>query len=295
MQEQCNWQSMCNDVPEQVLPILLCVSDTTNCLAILILGAESVGIYNRAIRDNIVPVETSLSCALSAPVYLRIAGSVMSPLVHTAIAFDRFVCVKFPMWYRSAIAKRQYILPLLVTVAVFIFLPIGFYLAYLRRHDTVKFYCGRRASFGQVYSMMIYTLLVFGYFLAFLANMFTFVMIRISNRQNKSFVQTLKIATTVSFVSFLLISIPNTSSFVDTLIRISPLALQLTTYLSVIAYSLTFFLYIALNPDFRQRTLHRLTCGYAKVANVMRRLFHGFRIGKESIHKTITNSSDTSR
>ncbi|RCN44610.1 hypothetical protein ANCCAN_09360 [Ancylostoma caninum] len=181
----------------------------------------------------------------------------MSPLVHTAIAFDRFVCVKFPMWYRPAIAKRQYLLPLLVVVAVFIFLPIGFYLAYWRRHDTVKFYCGRRASFGQVYSMMIYTFLVFGYFLSFMANMFTFLMIRTSNRydfvefqlfylfffyigrlrttcnftrihllsmdrcrQNKSFVRTLKIATAASFVSFLLISIPNTSSFVDTVFRI---------------------------------------------------------------------------
>ncbi|RCN49985.1 hypothetical protein ANCCAN_04021 [Ancylostoma caninum] len=89
-------------------------------------------------------------------------------------------------------------------------------------------------------------------------------------RQNKSFVRTLKIATAASFVSFLLISIPNTSSFVDTVFKISPLALQVTTYLGVIAYSLTFFLYLVLNPDFRHRTLHRLTCGYAKLSKVIR-------------------------
>lgn len=42
-----------------------------------------------------------------------------------------------------------------------------------------------------------------------------------SYRQNESFVRTLKIATMVSFVSFLLISVPNASSFLDTVFRVS--------------------------------------------------------------------------
>ncbi|KAK6733368.1 hypothetical protein RB195_017235 [Necator americanus] len=247
------------------LPILLCIADATNCLAILTLGVHSVTIYTTAIRDKIVPEETSLSCALSAPVYLRNIGNVMSPLVHGAIAFDRFICVKYPLWYRSNIATRQLLLPLVVVVAVLLFLPIGFYLAFLRRNSgPVKFFCGRRASFGNFYTMIIYVVLVFGYFLAFLSNVFSFILVRTGRSRNASLARSLKIAVIVSFVSFLLISVPNASSFLDIINPISPLTLQISTYLSVIAYSINLFLYIALSPEFRHRTLHSITCGYRK-------------------------------
>ncbi|ETN69809.1 hypothetical protein NECAME_05132 [Necator americanus] len=203
----------------------------------------------------------------------------MSPLVHGAIAFDRFICVKYPLWYRSNIATRQLLLPLVVVVAVLLFLPIGFYLAFLRRNSgPVKFFCGRRASFGNFYTMIIYVVLVFGYFLAFLSNVFSFILVHtyyntfktdnykytMCLSRNASLARSLKIAVIVSFVSFLLISVPNASSFLDIINPISPLTLQISTYLSVIAYSINLFLYIALSPEFRHRTLHSITCGYRK-------------------------------
>ncbi|KHJ84865.1 hypothetical protein OESDEN_15415 [Oesophagostomum dentatum] len=120
--------------------------------------------------------------------------------------------------------SRQYLLPAIVLAVALTFLPVGFYLAYIRRNEPAKFYCGRRTSFGNVYTVVIYLLLVFGYFIAFFTDALAFKLLRSSTRQypnTSRTLKTIKIATIVSFISFLLISLPNAASLLDTLVQVS--------------------------------------------------------------------------
>lgn len=74
-------------------------------------------------------------------------------------------------------------LPVIVVAIVAIFVPVGFYLVYLRRDRVVKFYCGRRSTFGASYTAAVYSMIVFGYFLSFLSNVVSMLILRATNNR----------------------------------------------------------------------------------------------------------------
>ncbi|EYC07648.1 hypothetical protein Y032_0069g330 [Ancylostoma ceylanicum] len=158
---------------DYMLVIMLCVTDSVNCLSIIVMGSTLFKFYDMGIKENLFPLEDSWICAQHAFVCLRLIGNTAGPLFQVVIAIDRFISIS----------------------------------------------------------------------------------------GSSSNVNKLKQAAAVSFVSFILISIPNISAILEANLHVNRVFLHLTVLAGLLAYSLDLFIYMAISQEFRERVVNLLLCG----------------------------------
>ncbi|EYC07645.1 hypothetical protein Y032_0069g330 [Ancylostoma ceylanicum] len=172
---------------DYMLVIMLCVTDSVNCLSIIVMGSTLFKFYDMGIKENLFPLERGV--------------------------------------------------------------PIA----------TV---CGRKAAFGKAFGEMIYCLLIFGYLIAVFVNIMSCLVVSLNGISGSSSnVNKLKQAAAVSFVSFILISIPNISAILEANLHVNRVFLHLTVLAGLLAYSLDLFIYMAISQEFRERVVNLLLCG----------------------------------
>ncbi|EYC07649.1 hypothetical protein Y032_0069g331 [Ancylostoma ceylanicum] len=166
-------------------------------------------IYRRDYMDSWI-------CAQSAFMCLRLIGNTAGPLFQVVIAIDRFICIRFMFWSQRFSHWRQ---PFLLAVVFFTcgsIIFVGLLLAYSQRGIPIATVCGRKAAFGQAFGEMIYCLLIFGYLVAVFINIMSYLVVSLNGISGSSSnVHKLKQAAAVSFMSFILISVPNISAILE--------------------------------------------------------------------------------
>ncbi|EYC07650.1 hypothetical protein Y032_0069g331 [Ancylostoma ceylanicum] len=201
---------------DYMLVIMLCFTDSVNCLSIIIMGSTLFEVYDKGIKENLFPVEDSWICAQSAFMCLRLIGNTAGPLFQVVIAIDRFICIRFMFWSQRFSHWRQ---PFLLAVVFFTcgsIIFVGLLLAYSQRGIPIATVCGRKAAFGQAFGEMIYCLLIFGYLVAVFINIMSYLVVSLNGISGSSSnVHKLKQAAAVSFMSFILISVPNISAILE--------------------------------------------------------------------------------
>ncbi|EYC07647.1 hypothetical protein Y032_0069g330 [Ancylostoma ceylanicum] len=201
---------------DYMLVIMLCVTDSVNCLSIIVMGSTLFKFYDMGIKENLFPLE-----------------ALRQPLLVAAVLF---IC-------GSAIL-------------------VGLLLAHSQRGVPIATVCGRKAAFGKAFGEMIYCLLIFGYLIAVFVNIMSCLVVSLNGISGSSSnVNKLKQAAAVSFVSFILISIPNISAILEANLHVNRVFLHLTVLAGLLAYSLDLFIYMAISQEFRERVVNLLLCG----------------------------------
>uniref|UniRef100_A0A8R1I346 G_PROTEIN_RECEP_F1_2 domain-containing protein n=1 Tax=Caenorhabditis japonica TaxID=281687 RepID=A0A8R1I346_CAEJA len=124
-----------------------------------------------------------------------------------------------------------------------------------KHRNRVQYYCGRKAAFGNDYATFIYIINIFGYLFSFLINCIT--MIKASSTINKLVrrqIINVRYSLVISFISFVLVSIPNAISilsvhFEETVSFIS----KPSTYFTCVNSGINIFVYLLLNAEFRHQ------------------------------------------
>ena len=179
-------------------------------------------------------------------------------MIQTLIGAERLIAVRAPIWYRS---HRQLRIPSIVATGLFciIALSISFAIAYTNRDDSrVPYYCGRKAAFTHYIGTFVYIFIVVGYVIAFGCNSFAYS-IASKQRINSSQIRArqlgkIRCLLIISFVSVILVSIPNLISLTSSWIRhVDDVISKPAVWATCINASINVFVYLLLNEEFRRQ------------------------------------------
>ncbi|CAB3405596.1 unnamed protein product [Caenorhabditis bovis] len=235
--------------------MILALADTSNTLAIFFMGKNRVELYTEIIHTHEIPIRTAWQCALEPWLILRGIGDIWPPIIQMVIGIQRSLAVFTPIWFHKHGKNRS---TFLICSTLCILLPtllIGFIIAYMNRKKQVIYYCGRKAAFGKDYATFIYIINIFGYLFSFAINCIT--MIKASSTINKLVrrqIYKVRYSLVISFLSFILVSIPNAISLFSVHFKeVNSFIAKPSTYFTCVNSGINIFVYIALNTEFRHQ------------------------------------------
>ncbi|CAI2344935.1 unnamed protein product [Caenorhabditis sp. 36 PRJEB53466] len=257
-----------------VLLILLNVGDLINSTAIVLTGLNRIELYSTAIRSMTLPVRTSLECAVEPWLILKLIGDILIPVSTFWMGVERLVAILFPIFYRFSVdgkAVKYLIVPGISLLFVFLSICVAFYLAFTENHPT-SFYCGRKAAFGQGFGTFIYCCNITcnvastifataAYFKALIfprhsenARIFAKHLNAFRPRMQRQ-VNVIRYYLLISVLSTLLVSLPNTIALFQLYVeKVSDSLSKPAYWMQTINSGIHFFVYLALNKEFRART-----------------------------------------
>uniref|UniRef100_A0A1I7ULN2 G_PROTEIN_RECEP_F1_2 domain-containing protein n=2 Tax=Caenorhabditis tropicalis TaxID=1561998 RepID=A0A1I7ULN2_9PELO len=235
--------------------MILGLADTFNTLAILFMGKNRVELYTEVIQTHNLPTRTAWQCAIEPWLILRGIGDIWPPVVQMVIGIQRALAVFAPIWFHKNGRNRSSFLFGSTLVILLPTLLIGFVIAYINRNMKVLYYCGRKAAFGKNYAIFIYIINIFGYLFSFLINCIT--MIKASSTINKLVrrqIINVRYSLVISFISFILVSIPNMISILSVHYEeVLSFISKPSTYFTCINSGINIFVYLSLNAEFRHQ------------------------------------------
>ncbi|EYB86431.1 hypothetical protein Y032_0279g1205 [Ancylostoma ceylanicum] len=239
------------------LIITLAVADFLNCIGILLMGIDRFSLYESIVHTGHANSETSWSCAQHFWLLVKTAGDVWPPIVQCFMGTEQLlsVCGK---WQSKRRADLLVVASFAFTVIV---LTVGYMLAFSSRFDgNVKYYCGRKATFGMIFSGFVYAHNVVGYVSGVVLNS---VALRQKESKANTFcvdskdqdrqIQQIRSCLIVSSISTILVSIPNCLSLFSLLIAsVRDSISKPAVWATCINSGVNLFVYIVLDRDFRQ-------------------------------------------
>lgn len=194
---------------------------------------------------------------------IKILGDLWPPLLQSLIGAERLIAVRAPIWYR--VHRSQLRLPVIIGSGAFciVTLAISLVIAYMNRNNPnhVPYYCGRKASFSTYIGTFIYAFIVVGYTIAFVCNSVAYTLAaasksiqsHIRNRQ----LDKIRYLLIISFVSVVLVSIPNLISLTSSWIhQVDDVISKPAVWATCINASINLFVYLLLNEEFRRYCLN---------------------------------------
>ncbi|CAI5440551.1 unnamed protein product [Caenorhabditis angaria] len=235
--------------------MILGLADTFNTLAILFMGKNRVELYTDIIENRVIYVKTAWECAIEPWLILRGIGDIWPPVVQMIIGIQRALAVFTPIWFHKHGRNRSTFLFFSTLLILFPAQITGYVIAYLNRDVYVQYFCGRKEAFGRDYASFIYGINLFGYLFSFGLNCIT--MKKASSTVNKLVqkqIYNVRYSLVISFISFILVSIPNAISLFSIHVwEVDSLIAKPSTYFTCINSGINIFVYLALNTEFRNQ------------------------------------------
>ncbi|PIC46519.1 hypothetical protein B9Z55_006185 [Caenorhabditis nigoni] len=243
-----------------VLLILLNIGDLINSMAIVLTGLNRIELYSTAIRTMTLPVRTSVECAIEPWLILKLIGDILIPVSTFWMGVERLVAILFPIFYRFSVdgkAVKYLVVPGVSLLFVFCSICVAFYLAFTENHLT-SFYCGRKAAFGEGFGTFIYccniTCNVASTIFATAAYFKALNLSKTQPRMQRQ-VNVIRYYLLISVLSTLLVSLPNTIALFQLYVeKVSDSLSKPAYWMQTINSGIHFFVYLALNKEFRART-----------------------------------------
>ncbi|CAD6192528.1 unnamed protein product [Caenorhabditis auriculariae] len=138
---------------------------------------------------------------------------------------------------------------------------VGFFEAFSRRSEKAMYYCGRKAAFGKNYGVFIYLVNIFCYLFSFVINVCTIMAATSTiNKLVRRQIYKVRYNLVVSFLSFVLVSIPNGISLCSAWIQeVADFIAKPSTYFTCVNSGINIFIYLLLNAEFRDHAKSLLT------------------------------------
>ncbi|CAI4232809.1 unnamed protein product [Auanema sp. JU1783] len=243
-----------------VLLIQLCSADLINSAAIILTGLNRIDLYSTAYNTQAIPIRTSFQCSQQLWLILKLIGDLLIPISTFWMGFERFTAINFPLFYRFHVdgkAVKFCIIPGLSALFVICSILAGIFISHKNDHLT-DFYCGRKAAFGDGYGAFIYISTISFNCLATLLNAASYIkaihMSKTHSRMQKQ-VAIIRYYLCISTLSTLLVSLPNSIALFQLFIKhVSDSISKPAYWMQTINSGIHFFVYLALNKDFRGRT-----------------------------------------
>ncbi|ETN79953.1 hypothetical protein RB195_019881 [Necator americanus] len=234
--------------------IALCAADGVNCFSISLMGLNRVLLYTKIIETLTIPIRTSWECAVEPWLITRGFGDLWPPTVQIAMAIDRCLAVFNPISYRKSSFKRNGVFFLLTISIVTCELLVGYFIAWTRRLVKVKYWCGRKAAFGDFFASFLYASNIVCYLLAFTLTLMAYFKSQYWMDKNSSREQLVRIRylLMISILSIILISIPNgISLFYQYISHVANAIAKPSTYLTCVNSGINIFVYLVFYKEFR--------------------------------------------
>ncbi|CAJ0600433.1 unnamed protein product [Cylicocyclus nassatus] len=207
------------------LIICLVCGDMFNCLAITVMSYTRRDLYKEGLRTGLLAIQTQETCAKQPSMWLR-------------SIWGCFISILIVMAFCGTAAITAFIFP---------------------RSDSVKFDCGRKATFTRTYSKIVYYFEIFGYVIGLVLNAAAYFRCRsvmVNNVVSRQ-VRQIRYYLTIAVISTLLVAMPDTKQIILGFLRNKKNALhdwlsQLFNTMSLLASSNNLFVYLALSRAFRK-------------------------------------------
>ncbi|XGW29965.1 hypothetical protein V3C99_009189 [Haemonchus contortus] len=244
------------------LIITLAVADTFNCVGILLMGMNRHVLYGSVLQSGRYGSETSWTCARQPWLLVKTIGDVWPPIVQCFMGTEQlFAAITCAAPNKRQNKSRSDILVVTSIIFVIAVVGTGYTLAFISRSNgNVKYYCGRKATFGKKFSSLIYTHNIIGYASGVVLNLFALLKARkvkgkclIVSMHQSEHIHRIRSCLIVSILATILVSIPNCLSIVSVLVgsvrdRISKPAVWATCVCS----GVNLFVYLVIDREFRQ-------------------------------------------
>ncbi|CAD6200031.1 unnamed protein product [Caenorhabditis auriculariae] len=244
-----------------VLLILLCCGDLVNSMAIVLTGLNRIRLYSTALATLTLPIRTSLECASETWLVLKLIGDILIPVATFWMGVERFIAILFPMFYRYSVdgkAIKYMVIPGISCAFVLACIAVAFSIAYSDNHYT-HFYCGRKAAFGEGFGTFIYACNITCNVASTVFSTAAYVKaVRMSKTQPRMQrqVNVIRYYLLISVLSTLLVSLPNATALFQLYVhKVSDSLSKPAYWMQTINSGIHFFVYLALNKEFRARTM----------------------------------------
>ncbi|KAK6737448.1 hypothetical protein RB195_019881 [Necator americanus] len=131
---------------------------------------------------------------------------------------------------------------------------VGYFIAWTRRLVKVKYWCGRKAAFGDFFASFLYASNIVCYLLAFTLTLMAYFKSQYWMDKNSSREQLVRIRylLMISILSIILISIPNgISLFYQYISHVANAIAKPSTYLTCVNSGINIFVYLVFYKEFR--------------------------------------------
>ncbi|CAB3404147.1 unnamed protein product [Caenorhabditis bovis] len=243
-----------------VLLIILCVGDLVNSIAIVLTGLNRIELYSTSIKTLTIPVRTTIECALEPWLILKLIGDILIPIATFWMGVERLVAILFPIFYRFSVdgkAIKYLVIPVISLLFVALAILVAFFIALSEIHEA-PYHCGRKAAFGEGFGTFIYccniTCNVISTIFATLAYIKAVKLSKTQPRMQRQ-VNIIRYYLLISALSTLLVSLPNAIALFQLYVqKVSDKLSKPAYWMQTINSGIHFFVYLALNKEFRART-----------------------------------------
>ncbi|EYC01451.1 hypothetical protein Y032_0107g3809 [Ancylostoma ceylanicum] len=240
--------------------IVLCLADGMNCFSICLMGLNRVLLYTEVIDTLTIPIRTSWECALEPWLLFRGYGDLWPPTVQLAMGVDRCLAVFNPISYNKRASKRKGIFFFATIICVTLELSVGYLISWSTRFVKVKYWCGRKAAFGNSYASFVYGMNIVCYLLAFVLTMICYFKSKyyMDTCSAKQHLARIRYQLMISLLSIVLISTPNgISLFAQYIAEVADAVAKTSTYLTCVNSAINIVVYLLLHKEFRSEFVLR--------------------------------------
>ncbi|CAJ0606975.1 unnamed protein product [Cylicocyclus nassatus] len=197
--------------------IVLCLADGINGFSIFLMGFNRVLLYSEVIDTLTIPVRTSWECAVEPWLFFRGYGDLWPPIVQFAMGIDRCAAVFNPIVYNKRAFKRRGNFFGATLLCVSCVLAVGYGISWSMRSLKVKYWCGRKAAFGDTFASFVYGMNIVCYVIAFLLSLISYIKSKywLNTSSAKQQLARIRYQLMISVLSIVLISTPNTMSLLS--------------------------------------------------------------------------------
>ncbi|KAL6735925.1 hypothetical protein Aduo_006324 [Ancylostoma duodenale] len=234
--------------------IVLCLADGINCFSIFLMGLNRVLLYTGVMDTLMIPIRTSWECALEPWLLFRGYGDLWPPTVQLAMGVDRCMAVFNPISYNKRAFKKKGIFFFVTIICVTFELSVGYFISWSTRFVKVKYWCGRKAAFGNSYASFVYAMNIVCYLLAFMLTMICYFKSKywMDTYSAKQHLARIRYQLMISLLSIVLISTPNgISLFAQYIAEVADAVAKPSTYLTCVNSAINIVVYLVLYKEFR--------------------------------------------
>uniref|UniRef100_A0A1I7WF97 G_PROTEIN_RECEP_F1_2 domain-containing protein n=1 Tax=Heterorhabditis bacteriophora TaxID=37862 RepID=A0A1I7WF97_HETBA len=257
---------------DSTLLICLACGDIANCIGQSMMGFDRYTLFAWSLDTKRIPIETSLTCAEKTFIWFscysqfRLIGNIWPPMVQMIMGTERFVACMLPIWYTKWFRDRTFYLSILSIVLVIILCAIALLLAVVNEsRGSVKFDCGRKATFSEEYAQFVYFLNMLGYMVGLGLNILSYLRLNyiLKNDTVRDQLKRVRYYLAVGVLSTVLVAIPNLKSLFGDQLRIAGLdewISQAFNWASLVNSSINICVYLAFHREFRQEFARLFGC-----------------------------------